>query len=153
MDGRIPRMGFHSSSSAGLSWCWCWDVRDTSDHRASQEPVQRGLGRDQGVPLREGRESKNPANGFWCLAKQCGWQYERYPLLRTFTPGWGSEWWILVILTCSVTSRTLGLYDHKTYHSWMNEVFISPFTFACPDCSNCVFLLTPPNFIQADHSP
>lgn len=34
---------------------------------------------------------------------------------------------------------------------WIKSLFLS--AFACPDCSFCVFLPSPSNFFQADHSP
>lgn len=71
----------------------------------------------------EGKGSRNLPNDFWFLASCCGWQHERSDLLKIFIPVCGSEWYILVISIYS--ARIWGLHSHKTYHSWMNEIFIS----------------------------
>jgi len=42
--------------------------------------------------------------------------------------------------------QDFGLYHHKTYHSGMNEVFISLLAYAGPGCSYCVFFLVPISF-------
>lgn len=71
----------------------------------------------------EGKALRNLTNIFWYLASCCGWQYERYDLLKIFIPACGSEWYIFVISIYS--ARIWRLHPQNTYHSWMSEVFIS----------------------------